>query len=119
MLSQNPFIIIVLVQHKLVELSLIHQGVPNTLHWYKHLHGLAGRVHTMTPIIRMGLPLHSVQGIGRGVCVEGFSGQVPVSAMMGGTVTVVIHTALSTVIGTIVLGASVDTITGTDVVISV
>lgn len=41
------------------------------------------------------------------------------SAMMGGTVTVVIHAALSTEVVTIVLGALVDTITGTDVVISV
>ena len=39
--------------------------------------------------------------------------------MMGGTVTVVIHTALSTVAVTVVLGALVETITGTDVVISV
>ncbi len=48
-----------------------------------------------------------------------FNEQVPVSAMMGGTVTVVIHTALSTVTVAVVLGALVDTITGTDVVISV
>lgn len=39
--------------------------------------------------------------------------------MMGGTVTVVIHIALSTVTVAVVLGALVDTITGTDVVISV
>lgn len=39
--------------------------------------------------------------------------------MMGGMVTVVSHTALSTVAVTVVLGALVDTITGTDVVISV
>lgn len=51
--------------------------------------------------------------------MEGFNEQEPVSAMMGGTVTVVIHTALSTVTVTVVLGALVDTITGTDVVISV
>lgn len=37
---------------------------------------------------------------------------------MGGTVTVVIHAALSIVTVTVVLGALVDTITGTDVVIS-
>ena len=43
--------------------------------------------------------------------------QVPVSAMMGGTVTVVIHTALSTVV-TAFLRTLVETITGTDVVIS-
>lgn len=49
----------------------------------------------------------------------GFNEQVPVSAMIGGTVTVVIHTALFTVIVPVVLGALVDTITGTDVVISV
>lgn len=48
-----------------------------------------------------------------------FNEGVPVSAMMGGTVTVVIHTALSTVIVTVFLGALVATITGTDVVISV
>lgn len=39
--------------------------------------------------------------------------------MMGGTVTVVIHVALSTVTEAVVLGALVDTITGTDVVTSV
>lgn len=78
------------------------------------------------PITRMGLKLQSaLQGIWRGLCVErwwsrwGFNRQVPVSAIMGGTVTVVIHTALSTVRVTVVLGASVDTITGTDVVTSV
>lgn len=45
--------------------------------------------------------------------------QVPVSAMMGGTVTVVTHAALSDVAEAVVLAASVDTITGTEVVISV
>lgn len=44
---------------------------------------------------------------------------VPVSAMMGGTVTVVTHAALSDVAVAVVLAASVDTITGTEVVISV
>lgn len=38
--------------------------------------------------------------------------------MMGGTVTVVSHTALSAVVVTLALGRLVDTITGTDVVIS-
>lgn len=38
--------------------------------------------------------------------------------MMGGTVTVVIQPALSTLTVAVVLGALVDTITGTDVVIS-
>lgn len=60
------------------------------------------------PIATMELLLHGV-----------LNEQVPVSATMGGTVTVVIHTALSTVTVTVVLGALVDTITGTDVVISV
>lgn len=44
---------------------------------------------------------------------------LPVSAMIGGTVTVVIHIALSTVVVAVVFGALVDTVTGTDVVISV
>lgn len=39
--------------------------------------------------------------------------------MMGGTVTVVTQAALSTVAVTLVLGPLVDTITGTDVVISI
>lgn len=38
---------------------------------------------------------------------------------MGGTVMVVIHSALFTETVTVVLGASVDTITGAEVVISV
>lgn len=38
--------------------------------------------------------------------------------MMGGTVTVVSHTVLSAVVVTLALGRLVDTITGTDVVIS-
>lgn len=51
--------------------------------------------------------------------VEGCNEQVPVSAMTGGTVTVVIHNALSTVTVAVFLGALVATITGIDVVISV
>jgi len=75
----------------------------------------------MMPMTRSGLPLPCIEG-GQGeecVCVEGFSEQVPASAPMGGTETVVIHTALFTVMVAVVLGALVDTITGTDVVISV
>lgn len=42
---------------------------------------------------------------------------LPVAAMMGGTVAVVIQTVLSTVVVTLVLGSLVDTIIGTDVVV--